>query len=162
MKKFVPALVLGSFLLLTNPVQAESPADHGPQAMPPLLGHDQHQTMHPKSIMLGEQTVDGVKCKAMIKDVGAAMAKMGMQENHHFMVMFSNAATGAPIEQGTAAVKITDTKTGKVGEPIALMGMGNHFGADVALTNKGEYQFQVGTKLADGKTRQFRFSYTVN
>jgi hypothetical protein len=41
------------------------------------------------------------------------------------------------------------------------MGMGNHFGADVALSEKGEYQFQVGSKLADGKTRQFHFSYTV-
>ena len=30
------------------------------------------------------------------------------------------------------------------------MGMGGHFGADVALTAKGEYQFTVGTKLADG------------
>jgi len=30
------------------------------------------------------------------------------------------------------------------------MGMGNHFGGDVVLPGKGEYQFQVGSKLADG------------
>lgn len=77
------------------------------------------------------------------------------------MVMFNDAATGAAIEQGTVAVKIIDPKTGKAGGPIALMGMGNHFGADVALTEKGEYQFQVGTKLVDGNKRQFQFSHTI-
>ena len=41
------------------------------------------------------------------------------------------------------------------------MGMGNHFGADIVLPAKGEYQFQVGSKLADGSKRQFTFHYTL-
>ena len=35
------------------------------------------------------------------------------------------------------------------------------FGADIALTAKGAYRFTVGTRLADGKKRQFEFEYTV-
>lgn len=161
MKRTLITLATLSLLYLPLGAAAQEPGGHEQHTMPSSSGHEAMGKVNTQMVVLGEQTVDGVKCKAMIKDVGAAMAKMGMQENHHFMVMFSNAATGAPIEQGTAAVKITDTKTGKVGEPIALMGMGNHFGADVTLTGKGLYQFQVGTKLADGNKRQFQFSSTV-
>jgi hypothetical protein len=114
-----------------------------------------------KTIMLGEQTVEGVKAKGLLNDVGAMMAQMGKKENYHFMVMFSDAKTGTAIEQGTVAVKITDPKTGQTGEAIPLMGMGNHFGADVVLPGKGEYHFQVGSKLADGSKRQFHFSHTI-
>jgi hypothetical protein len=39
--------------------------------------------------------------------------------------------------------------------------MQGHFGADVALSEKGKYEFTVGTKLADGEKRQFEFSYTL-
>ena len=73
----------------------------------------------------------------------------------------SDAKTGNAIDQGTVAVKITDPTTGQAGAAIALMGMGGHFGADVALMAKGEYQFTVGTKLADGGKRQYSFRYTV-
>lgn len=154
---------LATLALLTLPAGAanHNHSGHEQQAMPQHSGHEAMDKARTQTIMLGEQTVDGVKCKAMVNDVGAAMAQMGMKENYHFMVMFSEAATGAPIGQGTVAVKIIDPKTGKAGEPIALMGMDNHFGADVALTEKGAYQFQVGTKLADGNKRQFQFSYTI-
>lgn len=156
-------IVFAALALLNLPAIAlsQSQHDHSQHAISPHAGHDATQTMNPKSIMLGEQTVEGVKAMAHLNDVGAVMARMGKKENFHFMVMFNDAATGAAIEQGTVAVKITDPATGKTGEPIPLMGMGNHYGADVVLTNKGEYRFQVGTKLVDGKTRQFQFSYTT-
>ena len=155
-------ITLASLVLLHVPMIASAQqSSHEQHTMPQHSGHEAMEKARTKTLMLGEQTVDGVKCKAMVNDVGAAMAQMGMKENYHFMVMFNDAATGAPIEQGTVAVKIIDPKTGKAGEPIGLMGMGNHFGADVALTEKGVYQFQVGTKLADGNKRQFQFTFTV-
>ena len=40
---------------------------------------------------------------------------------------------------------------------MELMGMSGHFGADVILDKSGEYTFQVGSKLADGQTRQYEF-----
>jgi hypothetical protein len=109
-------------------------------------------------VMLGEETEDGVKAMAHLNDVKDAMAKMGMKETHHFMVAFVDAA-GNPITEGTVAVKIEDP-AGKTGEPIKLMGMEGHFGADIVLADKGKYEFKVGTKLPDGKTRQYEFEYS--
>ena len=80
--------------------------------------------MSKQTIMLGEQTVEGVKGMAHLNDVGAVMAQMGKKENYHFMVMFSDAKTGAAIEQGTVAVKITDPKTGQTGEADPADGHG--------------------------------------
>jgi len=161
MKRSLIAIAALALLNLPAIAVGQSQHDHSQHMMPPETGQAATQTTNSKSIMLGEQTVEGVKAKGLLNDVGAVMAQMGKKENFHFMVMFNDAATGAAIEQGTVAVKITDPATGKTGEPIPLMGMGNHYGADVALANKGEYRFQVGTKLADGKTRQFQFSYTT-
>lgn len=161
MKRSLIACAAAAFLTLPVSLGAQSQTDHSQHMMPPQSGQAATQMMNPKSIMLGEQTVEGVTAMAHLNDVGAVMAQMGKKENFHFMVMFSDAATGAAIEQGTVAVKITDPATGKTGEPIPLMGMGNHYGADLTLASKGEYRFQVGTKLTDGKTRQFQFSYTT-
>ncbi|WP_028319444.1 hypothetical protein [Desulfobulbus elongatus] len=157
MKRFAPILVFSALLTLAGFAGAQSSADHSQHAASPAHG----QTMTPKSIMLGEQTVAGVTAMAHLNDVGAVMAQMGKKENYHFMVMFSDAATKAAIEQGTVAMKIVDPQTGQAGAPVELMGMGNHFGADVALNGHGEYRFQVGTRLADGGTRQFQFTYKV-
>ena len=148
-----------------------------PMAVTPTHSAENHHSGHSmkehgampiprtKTIMLGEETVDGVKAIARLNDVGAMMAQMGQKENFHIMIMFSDAKTGAAIEQGIVAVKIVDPKTGQAGEAIALMGMGagasSHFGADVTLPTKGDYQFQVGSKLADSTKRQFAFKYTV-
>jgi hypothetical protein len=162
MKRSLIACAALALMSLPATIGAQSPTDHSQHMMPPQTGQAATQMMNPKSIMLGEQTVEGVKAMAHLNDVGAVMAQMGKKENFHFMVMFSDAASGVAIEQGTVAVKITDPATGKTSDPIPLMGMGNHFGADVGLSNKGEYTFQVGSKLADGKTRQFRFSYTTH
>lgn len=110
-------------------------------------------------IMLGEQEVEGVEAMVHLKDVKDAMAKMGMSQTHHFMVMFVDTTTGEPVEAGMAAVKIVDPG-GTEGEAVALMGMQGHFGADIALSAPGEYVFKLGTKLADGKKRQYEFKFT--
>ncbi len=109
-------------------------------------------------IMLGSSVENGVKAMAHLKDVSEAMAKMGMKDTHHFMVMFVEEGTGEAINEGTVAVKITDP-AGNMREPVRLMGMQGHFGADVALSDGGSYVFKVGTKLADGTKRTFEFSF---
>jgi hypothetical protein len=120
----------------------------------------EHGKMMEGMAMIGEQAVEGVKAMAHVKDVKAAMAKMGMKETHHFALMFMDTATGKPVTEGTVAVKIEDP-AGKVSEPVMMMGMQGHFGADIELPEKGEYHFNVGTKLADGQKRQYDFQYTV-
>ena len=111
-------------------------------------------------MMVGTQTEDGVQAMAHMKDIHEAMSKMGMDQTHHFMVMFTDAKTGKPITDGAAAVKITGPD-GKTGEPVKLMQMEDGFGSDVALPQKGEYTFDVGTKLADGQKRTFEFKQNV-
>jgi hypothetical protein len=132
------------------------------------MKHDEHGKMEGMKhegmmeegmVMLGEETEEGVKAMAHLNDVKAAMAKMGMKETHHFMVAFVDAA-GKQITEGTVAVKIKNP-AGKEGGAIKLMGMEGHFGADIVLPEKGEYHFKVGTKLADGKKREYHFHYTV-
>jgi len=111
-------------------------------------------------IMLGDQTQDGVKGIAHMKDVGEKMAEMGMDATHHFMMMFKDASSGEPIEEGLVAVKVK-TPSGKTRKPTKLMGMEGHFGADVTLKEKGTYKFEVGTKVKDGQKRTYEFDYTV-
>ena len=153
-------MTLACCSLLTLPISAWAVHhDHGQHAME-SADHEGMQMMNTDSIMLGEETVDNVKAMAHLNDVGEALAKMGKKENYHFMVMFSDAVTNGAIDQGTVAMKITGP-VGQAGSPIPLMGMGGHFGADVGLTEKGEYRFTVGSKLVDGKKRQFEFTFTV-
>jgi hypothetical protein len=111
-------------------------------------------------IMVGDDTEDGVKGMAHLKDVSAAMSKMGMDATHHFMVLFADVKSGKPITEGTAAVKITGPD-GKAADPVRLIAMEGHFGADVVLKQKGEYSFEVGTKLPDGQKRTFEFKQTL-
>jgi hypothetical protein len=130
-------------------------------AMQGMKGMDQGGMMN-GMMMLGDQTENGVKAMAHIKDIHEGMAKMGMDQTHHLMVMFTDTASGKPIATGTVAVKIKDP-AGKVSKPIQLMpmnmGEGDAFGSDIALPAKGKYQFLIGSKLEDGKKRQFKFDF---
>ena len=125
------------------------------------MDHGDHDSMSMKGgmIMLGEQEKDGVKANLHMKDVSEKMAEMGMEVTHHFMITLTDAKTGKSLDKGVLGVKITDP-SGKEGKATKLMGMQGHFGVDVTLKEKGEYHFQVATKLEDGKTRKFHTSYT--
>lgn len=130
-------------------------------------GHDDHSghghgSMAAKGdmIVLGDDSDDDVKAMAHLKDVSEAMSKMGMDTTHHFMVMFVDEKTGEPINEGTVAVKFEGPNDRESG-PVKLMGMQGHFGADLSLTEKGKYEFKVGTKLPDGEKRQFEFKYEL-
>ncbi|MCK4537139.1 MAG: hypothetical protein KAT93_09000 [Desulfuromonadales bacterium] len=120
-------------------------------------GHD-GMSADGKMLMLKNTSVDGVTGMAHIKDVSAAMAKMGMDISHHFMLMLHDDKSGDPIETGTVAVKIKGPD-GKTGNPVKLMGMQGHFGADVILPEKGAYVFIVGSKLDDGQKRTFEYNF---
>lgn len=122
----------------------------------------EHEGMmvHGAMIILGNATDKGVVAMAHIQDVRDVMAQMGMDSTHHFMVVFVDEVTGEEIEAGTVAIKIVDPY-GKVSEPIELMAMQGHFGADVSLKTQGRYKIKVGTKLSDGEKRQFEFSYSL-
>ena len=78
------------------------------------------------------------------------MEKMGMNATHHVMVFFADEKTGVAVTSGKAALKIK----GDDAKPAMLMQMGTGFGSDVNLTEMMT-TFEIGTKLEDGKKRQF-------
>jgi len=129
-------------------------------------GHMDHGKMMGDMVMLGNDDEDGVKAMAHLKvyddAAKASMAKMGMTSTHHFMIVFADDKSGTPVTEGMAAVKVK-AKDGEAGKAVKLMpmkmDMGTGFGADITLPGPGEYEIKVGTKLADGKKRQFKFEY---
>lgn len=149
MKKNLLQLITALFfLVMAGGVQA---MDHGAMAGMEMSGAE---------IMLPSTTVNGVKAMAHLLDTGKAMAAAGMSTTHHFMVSFTDVATGKPLTSGVAAVKIIDP-TGKKTEAVKMMSMAEGFGADITLKQKGKYVLEVGTKLDNGEKRQFNFQYTV-
>lgn len=139
----------------------------GHQAMEPAEGeHGAHDRSmhdmagHAGAIMLGSAIEDGVKANAQLNDMREVMASMGMKETHHFMVSFQEAEAGGQIAEGTVALRIKGPDGGETG-PIQLMDMAGQFGADISLPDKGSYELTVGSRLQDGKTRQFVFSHEV-
>jgi hypothetical protein len=153
MRKFT-VLMAAFFVCVLPLVVSAAMHEHGEH------GKMEGMKMEKGMVMLGDQTVEGVKAMAHLNDVKEAMAKMGMKETHHFMVMFMDTKTGKPITEGTVAVKI-ESPAGKEGDPVKLMGMEGHFGADIVLSEKGDYEFKVGTKLPDGQKRQYEFKYSI-
>ena len=125
-------------------------------------GNMDHGGMGMKGDMLalGEETIDGVKATVRAKDISAAMAEMGMEYTHHLMIGFANEKTGAGISKGKVAVKITGPDEVEQ-KPVKLMGMHGEFGADIALKGKGMHHLMIGTKLEDGKKRQYHFHVEV-
>jgi len=112
-------------------------------------------------MIVGSMVSKGVKGMAHLKDVSVTMADMGMKTTHHFMIAFIDETNGKLIDSGTVALKITNPDA-KIGDPIPLMGMDGHFGADVTLDMPGEYHFRLGTELADGIKRKYHFHHVVD
>lgn len=111
-------------------------------------------------ILIGSDSQDGVRGTAHLDNIGKAMAELGRKETHHLMVTFKVDKDGQAVDSGTVAVKVTNP-AGTKGEAVKMMAMEGSFGTDLTLAKPGKYLFEVGTKLADGKKRQFRFEYTV-
>lgn len=147
MKKAILTLMMTAVLALPVAGFAMEGMDHGSMKMEGSM------------IMLPMQTVDGISATVHLKDVKAAMEKMGMKHTHHFMVTLED-DNGEELVPQVIAVKITDP-SGKEGEPVALMSMKGHSGADVILATPGAYKFTVAAKFADGKKVQYEFAYTI-
>jgi len=138
-------------LLLSSPLASVIPAWAGHEMTGMDMANDKSSTME-------SVEKDGVMAVPHLADVREAMAKHGMKETHHLMVMFTDVKTGKPLIEGTVAVKVTDPAGFKI-EPKMMMLMGDGFGTDISLAAPGKYTLEVGTKLADAKKRVFIFTY---
>ena len=139
---------------------------HGEMEHGKEMSHDMHQghDMHGGDdfVEVGKDTQDGVvatvKVKTYDEQAMATMAKMGMNATHHVMVYFTEEKDGAAVAGGMAAVKIKGSGD-DAPKPVMLMLMGNGFGGDVTVKEMGMYTFEIGTKLEDGKKRQFEVPF---
>lgn len=104
--------------------------------------------------MLGATEVDGIKSVAYLNDVRKLMSRYGLEQTHHIMVTFAEAASGKPIESGLAKITVVGPG-GKDVETVNLLAMQGSFGADITLKKKGKYRFEISTSLADGVKRTF-------
>ena len=123
------------------------------------MDHDMHKG-HDMAAQKGDFTEIGkdtkkgvvatVKVKAYDEATIATMTKMGMSATHHVMVFFADEKTGDAVASGKVALKIK----GDDAKPAMLMLMGGGFGSDISV-GEGMSTFEIGTKLEDGKKRQF-------
>lgn len=111
-------------------------------------------------ILVGNAVQDGVEAMLHLKDVAAAMNEMGRDVTHQLMVIFIDQATGEPMEAGSAAVKFRFAGR-EAGQPVALTEKQGYYGADLELEGPGRYQFIIGTRLDDGKKRQFSLDFIL-
>ena len=113
-------------------------------------------------VEVGKDTQDGVVATVKVKtydaETMATMAKMGMDATHHVMVFFVDEKSGKPVAGGKAAIKVKGAEDTSA-KPAMMMLMGDGFGGDVTVKGKGMYTFEIGTKLEDGKKRQFEVGF---
>jgi hypothetical protein len=109
-------------------------------------------------VEVGKDTQKGivatVKVKTYDDETKATMAKMNMDATHHVMVFFADEKSGESVGGGKAALKVKE----QGGKPTMLMQMGEGFGADVKFEGM-MITFEIGTKLEDGKKRQFSIKF---
>lgn len=156
---FQSAVLLLLFMGLTFVVQA-SEAEPGGSEQASGKNLVDGMALPGKMIMLGNVVQNGVKAMAHLKDVEETMADLGGDVTHHLMVVFVDQDTGELIESGSAAVKFR-YENQKLADPVPLTAMQGHYGADLSLKGPGEYQFVIGSQLADGRKRQFQFDFTL-
>jgi hypothetical protein len=111
---------------------------------------------------VGKDTQEGVvatvKVKTYDEEAKAKMTKMGMDATHHVMVFFTDEKSGNPVAGGKAALKVKGPEDTSA-KPVMMMLMGDGFGGDINVKEMGMYTFEIGTKLEDGKKRQFEVGF---
>mgnify|MGYP006995560522 FL=1 len=118
-------------------------------------------TTDSEQVMLENNTSNGVMAMAHLQDITKKMVKYNQDKTHHLMIMFKDASSETIFDSGLVAVKVIDP-AGTESPAVKMLGMDGSFGADLVLAQKGKYTFEVGTKLGDNTTRQFRFQHTMN
>lgn len=132
--------------------------DHDMGAMKGMeKGHDM-DAMEGGFVEIGKDTQNGVVATVKIKTYDektlATMKKMGMDATHHVMVFFTDEKSGDEIAGGKVALKVK----GQDAKPTMMMLMGKGFGGDVSLSGM-MITLEIGTKLEDGKKRQFSIKF---
>jgi hypothetical protein len=158
MKRFTITMMALVFAM-GMPMIATAAMDHGShdKEMAGDMKHDM-SAMEGGFVEIGKDAQKGVVATVKVKTYDektlASMKKMGMDATHHVMVFFTDEKSGDEIAGGKVALKVKGVEA----KPVMLMLMGTGFGGDVTLKD-GMYTFEIGTKLEDGKKRQFSIMF---
>ncbi len=154
MKRFTIAMLalvfaMGMPMIATAAMQGKEMAGE--------MKHDM-SAMKGDLVEIGKDTQNGVVATVKIKTYDektlATMKKMGMDATHHVMIFFADEKSGDEIAGGKVALKVK----GQDAKPTMMMLMGKGFGGDVSLSGM-MITFEIGTKLEDGKKRQFSIEF---
>ena len=161
MKRLTLAMIALVFAM-GMPMTSFAAMDHGSHGKTTAkdMKHDGHDMGQQKDdfVEIGKDTQTGVVATVKVKTYDektlASMKKMGMDATHHVMVFFADEKSGNEITKGKVALKVK----GQNANPAMMMLMGTGFGSDAKLKD-GMYTFEFGTKLEDGKKRQFSIMF---
>jgi hypothetical protein len=120
------------------------------------MSHDMHKGHDMGGdgfVEIGKDTQKGVVATVKVKSYDDETIAM-IGATHHVMVYFADEKSGEAVGGGKAALKVK----GQDAKPAMLMQMGDGFGADVKLEGMMN-TFEIGSKLEDGKKRQFSVMY---
>jgi len=148
--------------LLAAPVLAAEDTTHDHGAM--------HGTSGGHDMKMGEKIFSGkvgpwngearlVDMKAQMEQSGVsakAIAQVGAK--HHLMMFLTDPKTGKPV--GGVSGEVVVTGPDKASSKAALVVMGSHIGADVALQKPGKYSFKV-TAEGGGQKGTAAFDYQL-
>lgn len=165
MSRLLIFIITGLFILLMPAMAISMSHDHATHEKAADSHRQERSAPDSMSVeggmfIVGDMTSKGVRGMAHLKDVRKAMGKLGQKTTHHFMIAFVDVETGQQIESGQVALKIQDPD-GNVSEPIELISMQGHFGADIVLDKTGDYHLKLGTQLRDEIKRTYHFHHKV-
>ncbi|HLP14822.1 MAG TPA: hypothetical protein VK470_01110 [Bacteroidota bacterium] len=86
-------------------------------------------------------------------------SKYGMKENgtHHVMIEATDGSTNESLSNVTGTIQVTSPTMKST--TVDIEPMSNHYGADVNLNEKGQYQFTLNLTV-DGTSKTAQFNYT--
>ena len=138
-----------------------------------LMTQEEHKKMmmrDEKESATGKMEMSGMKDTSMkmdkdikvLKDKEMAMDKPTGEAivagTHHIMLDVTDTASGKEVANASAKVLVVSPS--KKNSTVALRSMKSHFGSDLTLDEKGEYQLTVSVN-AGGASKSTRFNYTV-
>lgn len=106
------------------------------------------------------EPVDGIYAMVHISDERREMKKVNSAKTHLLALRFHDSLTDQQIFNGNAALYFTNEHN-PVGFFDPMKNVDGIFVAGMLITKPGEQQVIVASKLADKKTRDFRFNFTL-
>jgi len=106
------------------------------------------------------EPVDGIYAMVHVSDERGEMKKVNSAKTHLLALRFHDSLTDQQIFSGNAALYFTNEHN-PIGFFDPMKNVDGIFVSGMLITKPGEQQIIIASKLADKKTRDFRFNFTL-